>query len=158
MGFQNYLNEQVDAKIWQDKVASVIDIIGHKHFKSPMIDTSAGALGNTSLYTKVFLVGDRSDQPHQIMMNDTLSVTMRIEIIGDDQYEVEYLASSIQTKPDSKYYAFGSRKVRTRKYKGDLKKIEVNMDKYFKKVADELKDLKNNDLLTLTPEIINKYL
>lgn len=158
MGFQKYLNEKNINALWQDVIANEIDIAKQKHFKKAHVEYQNGVLGDSTMFAKLYLVGDENDQPHKNFRNDCLGLSIMIEKIGDDEYEVEYDQTNISIKPSNPHMAFGSHKVRTRKYKGDVKKISVNTDKIFAKYKEELYKLNKDAQLKLPDEIINKYL
>lgn len=158
MGFQEYLNESADGKIWQEQIKNEITIANQKHFKNSLVQFTKGVLGQNLLLGTFYLIGDKQDQTNGYFSNDILGLSIIIEKLSDDEYLVEYDYSSITVKPTEKYMAFGSHKVRTRKYKGDIKKIGINSEKLFAKYKEELMKLKKEDKLTLSDAMINKYL
>lgn len=158
MSFQKYLNEQSVNALWQSVIANEIDIAKQKHFKKAHVRYQNGVLGDSTMFATLYLVGDESEQPHKNFRNDCLGLHIMIEKVGDNEYEVEYDYTSISIKPSNPHMAFGSHKVSTRKYKGDVKKISTNTDKLFSKYKEELAKLNNNAQLKLPDEIINKYL
>ena len=158
MSFGDYLNEQVEGSIWQEQVKNEINIAKDKHFKNSLVSFTKGVLGKSTMFGTFYLISDKKDQTNGYFSNDILGLTIIIEKLGEDEYLVEYDYSSITIKPTEKYMAFGSHKVRTRKYKGDIKKIGANSDKLFAKYKEELTKLKNEGKLTLSDELINKYL
>lgn len=119
---------------------------------------------NKSLYRSIsvrcLLSNNNSEVASGIWQNDMFSVAFMIDIEGKEfdkditldseipkNLELKVLDNSYLIKPQDKYLCYSSRKLRYRKTKGDATKILSTLDKYFKKLNEELKkDIDNKEI------------
>jgi hypothetical protein len=105
----------------------------------------SGQLSNNVMFVNVLLGKGVEEMPNRIMQNDPLRVRFIVTKTGDDAYEVEPTASISNLKPTERFFAMGSEKIRTRKFKGDSAKVVKQLTKYMQAVHDKVAELDSED-------------
>ena len=118
-----------------------IDAVRHSVFPKSCTRFSNGALDNSTLFVNVFLGAGVEEMPHRIFHNDPLNVRFIIEADQNGKYTVDVSASITGLLPDNPHMVYGSRKIRTRRFSGDEKKLLSGIQKVLETVRNELCDI-----------------
>ena len=119
-----------------------------------------------SIYKNVkigcYLVKDENEAINHITSNDMFRISFSLtkssgefdksdivdeNLILSDDLILEKWDFSYTVKPDNKYMVYGSKGITFRKVKGTPEKMIETLDKYFKKLNEQLHDDIKNDLI-----------
>ena len=125
-----------------------------KHFPNGYARSSKYTLGN-GIHFSFGLIGDTSDCSSGIRQNDILNLSFGIHenFIFNSTHEIENKIiiesnqSSYAIKPQQQYFAMSRVKIPFRKINNTPEKALVNIEKYFIKAKELIKeDIKNNNI------------
>ena len=152
----------------------------NKYFEGSHVDVS---MNQNSIYKSIYitfsLANNINECINNIAMNDMFSITFQLEHNDDefnrDEFQklgymilpenltLEKKRAFYRIKPQEKYLAYSSKNITFRKTKGNAQKIITSLERFLKKLHDQLlEDLKNNlvhdnfiDLVNLRLKKIN---
>lgn len=106
-----------------------------KYFNGSATVSRPALLGSTNLFVTFRLGNNKNEFSNGIPQNDPVHFTIILEAIGDDEYEMTYHHCSLSSlKPESKYFAMRSERIRTRKAKGNMPKLLKSLEKTIQKL------------------------
>lgn len=110
------------------------------------------------------LTGDVADCPARLRDNDRMMMTFAFHTLKfGDQENCDYTLlmepyrSYINTIPESKYYAMGKEKIKTRKTNNTLDKLLVTVKKYINTAGKQVLDLKAKNEIYQQENIKEQY-
>lgn len=105
----------------------------------------------SSIYINCYIGKDKEEFANGIMQNDMLGISFLIDsngkqlpkgLIADSEIPesllLENKSKSYLTKPENQYLCYSNKSISFRKTKGEGEKIIKTLDKFFKKLHDEL--------------------
>lgn len=123
-------NEQFKAEL-----SETMQALWAKYFNGSATVSRPALLGNTNLFVTFRLGNDTKEFTNGIPQNDPVNFTVILESTGNDEYELTYHNCSLSSlKPESKYYAMRSERIRTRKAKGNMPKLLKSLEKTIQKL------------------------
>lgn len=145
----------------------------YKYFKDSKIQVDFTSNLYNSIYIKCLLARDKTEVAHGIIDNDMLHIKFSIDhngkafdkditinsIVDFNDLNLNCWDKSYLIKPNDRFLAYSSRKLTFRKTKGDTKKVISTLDKFFKKLKDQLiSDYNENMIHKSHIEIVKKKL
>ncbi len=109
------------------------------------LNFSRGVLSSNIMFASVTLGANHDEMPNRIVDNDPLRVKFYIEQVDAGVFLVEPTLVVGRLKPESKFYAMSSEKVRTRKVTGDADKVSKSIGKMLDKVRQRVEQLDRED-------------
>ena len=115
-----------------------------KIFPNSAFQVTESCLGSDTMFIRAYLGNNMNEMPNRILENDPLGVVF---IISEKDFMIECEPRMVISglKPTRQYYAMDSEKIRTRKFRGDEKKVVDNITKMLIKVRDKVVELDAND-------------
>lgn len=122
-----------------------------KYFPESLCNVSYNDNLYSNIYIKCYIGKDKEEFANGIIQNDMLGISFSIDsngkqlpkgLIADSEIpeilSLENKSKSFLTKAENQYMCYGRKDISFRKTKGEGEKIIKTLDKFFKKLHDEL--------------------